>query len=517
MTEPGFQKTDKQLVFRGVVITLIGRVASLSNAVFFLAGRALYGGSPFGLFAIAISIVELLSNFLVGGFADAVTYFGARYLAKKDDARLYSALAAAFLWPLLAALLAMVVILLAAPAIYDAVWVGHHSRELVVVLQIVAVSLPLIVLVKLPVEAVKATMDMKWAVLVVDTCLPLLNLSYAVVYWALGFGIRGLALAWVSSYVTCLPLAWFGYTRYFSVSKTLRALPRAVSNREVRAFALPQSVNMMLNFGLVRVDVLMLSGFVSSNLIGIYTIVSEMARTIRTARTSFVGVFAPLVSKYKELGNTAGIVESLHAILRWTTAVGLVLTLVLLAFYPELAQQRLNPPKWPLSYWIPWMLAAGPLLSCLFGLSGNLLLMTGHSRLLLVNSSVSMAVNIALNFALIPRWGPLGAAFATLVSNVLLNVLQLWEMRHFESIRLDFGIYLKPLVAVVLPGAAIVWLTSASGQAFVYSGGAIGGLAAKVGITVGAVVLFGVGVLVWPGDNPERQWLVARLRSRSSV
>jgi O-antigen/teichoic acid export membrane protein len=73
------------------------------------------------------------------------------------------------------------------------------------------------------------------------------------------------------------------------------------------------------------------------------------------------------------------------------------------------------------------VLAAAKLITTGTGMCGLLIVTTRRVRLQLLNSFVLLATNAALNFLWVPRYGALGAAFATLASSALSNALQLVE------------------------------------------------------------------------------------------
>jgi O-antigen/teichoic acid export membrane protein len=226
-----------------------------------------------------------------------------------------------------------------------------------------------------------------------------------------------------------------------------------------------------------------------------------------------VGVFAPLVAKYRELGNREGVEESLNDITRFIATVSVPLVASAVFFYPE-ASTFAPGADWPHSRAFPWLLVVGPVLSCFFGLAGNLLLMSGYSRLLLLNSSIAIVVNVVLNALWIPEHGMLGAAAATMISGVVLSVLQLIELAHFAQMRFRFSIYVKPTIGMALVTAAGLWVNGEAGGAWIYGHGVFVGLALKLGIGLTALAVFGAVVLGWPGENPERVWLLDALARR---
>ena len=478
MPAPGFGADDREKVRRGAVLSVAGAVLSASQGITLLVARHLYGGVTFGLFVIAYSVIELGSRFLLGGFSDAAVYFGARDLAvppgetdaarRYREARLYDGLAACLAAPLLLSVLAAAVIVLGAGPAVAIVW-PEQDPLVARYLEAMALVLPLSVAVRLPVEAIKAHLRVEWAVAVADTLLPALTLSLVVVLHAADAGPMGLAWALVGAHVIALPVAWTGYARHFDARRTAASVRRCLRQGEVFRFALPQSANLVVSMALVRVDVIMLARWVPANLVGIYALVGELARSIRAAQTSFAQVLAPVVARYRQADNRQGIEEALAHVASGAVRLGVPLGCAVLLVYPHVV---LAPgARWPHAWAFPLLLALGPLANCMVGFAANTLLMTGHARVLFANAAATLALNIALNVILIPRFGLVGAATATFASALVIYGLQVTQLWRREHIRYPLGLAAVPVA--VLPVIAAGLMQSQSLDAWLPEGFAL--------------------------------------------
>ena len=503
------EEQDQKKVLHGFLWNTLGQLADAANGLYLYMARFLFGGEAFGLFAIAFSFIELFNRFLIGGYGDAVTYFVSRHshepdLSEKEKTeRVHQALAHCLLLPLVLSFLMTLLLALSSNWIYNSFW-SNHSTELESVLLGLSLLLPLNVLVRIPLEAIKGLMDMRWAVWITGGLLPLTNFSFTILFYFFGWGLWSLVYGQVLAFALSLLGSLYAFSRYFSIGKTLRLLPSSLYRKDIHSFAIPQSMNMLMNFGLVRMDSLMLSLWLSANEVGIYTLLSEFTRTMRSAKTSFSKVFAPLVAKYQGMGNSQKIQESLNQIAYWTGLLSTPFVVAILLFYPEVVLGPDNDLS--LSPWVVYLLCVGPLLSCYWGLAGNLLLMTGHSKVLLLNSMGLFGVNIGLNYLLIPQFGLLGAAGATAISSVAISSLQMLEMTKLEGVRFQYTITLRIIFTTFLATAFCHWVLYNSGSPFLFEG------------TIGAIVeksFFGVSFLllafafhaVLPGEwNLLKQW-----------
>jgi O-antigen/teichoic acid export membrane protein len=144
-----------------------------------------------------------------------------------------------------------------------------------------------------------------------------------------------------------------------------------------------------------------------------------------------------------------------------------------------------------------------PYLQCSFSLAGNIVVMTGHSRLNLLNSTTTALVNTLLNVWLIPLLGPLGAALASTAATFVKTSMELVEARIVANARLLVRAVYRPHVAGAVAGAGLLLTLGAYpllDTAFVY----------RLGALTGTILLYGGVLTVLAGRLPR---MPAALRS----
>jgi O-antigen/teichoic acid export membrane protein len=352
-------------------------------------------------------------------------------------------------------------------------------------------------------EATKAGLQFVWQVGIVQVLFPVLTVCFALaLHRFAGLGIEALAWGLIFALLVAAAASVFAYGRFFSIARTLRAALSLRWDREVLVFAFPQSVNMMMNLGLTKADGLMLSAFVSADAVGVYVLVADLTQLIRLGKMAFSSVFSPLVAKYQAAANRRGIQDALGTLIPITATLGLLLTLGIMGNYEAAILKE--GEDWTGGRLYPWLLCVGPLMSCFFGLAGNLLLMTGHSRLLLYNAIGAGVLNLVLAALLIPQGGLLGAATATAISNFAISVAQIVEMQRLERYRLHGRYYLRTLVAGLLPVIGVVaayapfaaeLLAYLPGESLVWQ---------RAGWVGAMVAVYALLVFLLPGTNPLR-------------
>ena len=268
----------------------------------------------------------------------------------------------------------------------------------------------------------------------------------------LGRGVEGVALAYLLS--TCLMTgAELGYLRL----KYPEVLGRP-DRREARrlfSFALPVLVGGLGVLVLAYTDTLMLTLFKGTGEVGLYQAAQPLAGLLGYFVGALTAVLLPLVSemwagrKRREMG------VILSFLLRFSLAVVLPFTLVLLAF-PEVVVRLVFGQGYLGGVNALRILSCNAVAYSLFAILG--VAVAGIGRPFLATEAVGFMAgfNFLSNLLLIPRFGAAGAALTTLLSTVL-GVLLLLRYSH-STLRLS----LKPgsLLKIVTGGILTLLLIS---------------------------------------------------------
>jgi len=151
------------------------------------------------------------------------------------------------------------------------------------------------------------------------------------------------------------------------------------------------------------------------------------------------------------------------------------------------------------------VLALAELVTAGTGTCGTVIDMAGYTKLKLVNSTVWVSVLLIANWLLIPEWGVLGAAVASLIGALTVNLARIVEIWILERIQPYDRTFLKPLAAG-LGSAAFVgtlsWLIPGDGT-FAW---------AVVGSVLVLLSYSGLSVLL--GLAPEDREVFARMLTK---
>jgi O-antigen/teichoic acid export membrane protein len=111
-------------------------------------------------------------------------------------------------------------------------------------------------------------------------------------------------------------------------------------------------------------------------------------------------------------------------------------------------------PKFAIGAAALLILAAGRLLRNGLGTAAFVLILSGRQTVETRNAAVASATNLALNLALIPLFGLIGAAVATMAAEVALNLLRAWQVRRLMQIHVPWWLLLR--IALVGCGATLL-------------------------------------------------------------
>ncbi len=270
----------------------------------------------------------------------------------------------------------------------------------------------------------------------------------SIVILRLGGGVVGLVVALL------LGSLWnLGWSMYHAVKR--HATPLQAERVTVKAIALAA-----LPFGLAGLfvkiysytDSLLLRQYFGHASVGQYAVAYKLTYALQFLPLTFVAALYPAMSADYAAGNHEGLRKALKNGMRLMMLVSVPLSALLsalakpiiLTFYGRPYEGAIAPMMV-----LPWVLI--PIF--LDFPVGSLLNATRRSSQKTISMGVTMVINVALNLVLVPTYGPLGAAYAGVVSFWMLLALGLWFARKdLPEARWFVSFFIRGLV-----GAGIIW------------------------------------------------------------
>ena len=371
------------------------------------------GASEYGVYAYAFTWANLLSVFATLGFTTGVLRFVPEYLTKRDWAHLRGLIRRVRQLVFLAG------IVLA--AVGGLVLLFLRSPQMDVSALLLGMGLvPLLALMSVQTEMVRGTQRIALAYAPPMLLQPVLALGTAFfVLKALG-ALTGVATIGAFTLAVLVVLA-------VQSRGLIRVLPReallAPPSYETSGW-LRVSLPLLLVSGslivLNQADILMIGFFLGPREAGIYTAATKTAALVSFVLVAVNAIAAPMISELHAKGDREKLQEMVSAAARWMFWPSLGVTLGLVLFGG--AVLGFFGAEFSEGYLALVLLALGQLVNASVGPVGYLMSLTGHQDLSARVYGLSALVNVGLNALLIPIWGLLGAAVATMVAMVLWNV-----------------------------------------------------------------------------------------------
>lgn len=250
--------------------------------------------------------------------------------------------------------------------------------------------------------------------------------------------------------IAFLPSAYYALQLYHSKQQGI------IVNMAVRGELFGLAAPFLFNNLALRLndhtETLVLGGMSNLYQLGIYTVCLRAMLVIQVIGTAINQVFAPFIAELYERGDLQRLEHQVQAVTRWTLILALPVGIGIFIFSAQLVV--LLGPGFEPATWVLRLIILTRLAAAATATAANLLFMTRYQRLSVVNAVITVLFSFLLDFALIPRYGALGAALSGGVMIVFLSLLRLVEVRWLLHIQPWHVNLYKPLLAVVLGGLA---------------------------------------------------------------
>lgn len=438
-------------LFRGASIYVAGLAIGkgLTVVLQVVLGRWL-GPNRFGLYSLGYSAVSLLSWAAVLGLDQGVLRYCAVYRTQAEPGKVRSTLRRALAWS------GIVSVVTAGVIVLTSRWVATRffTPSFAVVLAGFALALPFLSLIRIAGTYLQSMHDILGMSVMQLLGRPIFNIALLFLVIFLGWGLGGA----VAAFVACCALT-AGLGVYY-LAKKLPSKPVGQNSVSAeRATLMRYSLTLMfsgISYQIIlRAPQVLLGHFGNSTQVGIYSAGASFALAFGFMTLTFLQPAMPMMVDLYETKQTAGLRKLYQNATRWTLAVVMPPFLALCLFSGEV--MRIFGRGFGGAATVLLVLSLGWLVYYGKGPGSALLEMTGHQNLDLANTAGAGVLTITLNCVMIPRWGAIGAAFATASGAVA------WALAEYVEVQALYGIWPWSTGALVnLLGAAVTSVVTLS-------------------------------------------------------
>lgn len=436
----------------------------------------LLGAELLGLYSLGVTFPELAGTIALLGLGSGIARYVPIAINQRDEARLRGIIQVGIVIPSLLGLVLALVIFLFADLISFRI---YGQPALAPVLRLASWAIPLFALMSVLEAITQGFKRMEYKVYSEDITLNVLKLMLTGMLVGAGLGVVGAVGAYIFSLVVAVVMLFVFVNHLFPLRHLWQTAKHNV--RELFRFTLPIYLSQFVNEFSGNIGTLVLGFFGTVSGVGIFSAALRVSAIGTLFHSSLMRIAIPMISDLHSQGRIDQLERMYQTMTKWGMAFNLPVFLTTAIFAQPLLSifgQDFVVGSTGLT-----ILAAAALFNASTGVCGTIVTMTGHSRLSLANSLISLVVNVGLDLLIIPRWGLVGAAAASAICVVLLNVLRLIEVYLLLRIQPYNRGFLKPIIAalaaavvafvangwlVILPaisrliiGAALLWLAYA--------------------------------------------------------
>jgi O-antigen/teichoic acid export membrane protein len=244
--------------------------------------------------------------------------------------------------------------------------------------------------------------------------------------------------AYVSSVVLMTILSfflWYKYSRHYKLDLD----EKIISSKELVKMSIPLLLGQSMMLIMGKIDVLMLGAIIDQESVGIYNAALKVSMLAYVGLMAINSIAAPKFAELNESGNF----KALKSLVQKSTKTIFWITFPVVLIFALFPSQILSifGEEFKIASYSLIILSIGKMFSAICGSVGTLLQMSGNQKYFQNVLIAAAILNVALNNILIPNYQLLGAAIASLVSNVFWNILMVIYIKRkfgFYTIYLPF-------------------------------------------------------------------------------
>lgn len=487
---------------KGSGITFIGALIEYAGRFLlgFLLAR-LMGDEQYGLYSVTDSAVYLMIGLAPLGLGTGLLHFVPIATSRHDDKMLWQTLQISLLLPLLLSL----GIGLGFLGLADTLAVNlFHEPRIANLLRLTAIAVPAGTLGSILVAATQSFKVMRYKVIAQDLLLTLSKLVLTGVLALTGLNVvKAMSVYSFSMVLSCLALLYF-LNRLLPRERPRRLLWEGSHLRNMFKFSLPVYLAEMLTLFGPNIRTLLLGSLNTMRAAGIFTVAARVNMVGSIFLNGISTISMPIVSELYANHETQKLRQFYQTATKWTFAFNLPFFLIVLLFARPILS--LFGTSYVAGATGLLILALSNLIAAATGLCGVVVIMTNNVWLNTFNAALRLIFTVTFSFWLIPTGGVNGAALATAISLIAVNLILTVEVFLLFRLTPYNRTILKPLLAGLVAGGLTYALKQWGFGGQETWGPTLLGLA-LLGITYG-------GVLVALGLSPEDRLILDRLYRR---
>ena len=426
-------------------ITFTGLMYGNINRYLYTALLARWVGAEFlGIYSLANSIMLISEVLGKMGLETGIMRFVSRLNPESDSVKIQKVIASALKMTAVFSLVIMVGLIISSG--YIVTQILNEPPLLTSVLIVFAIAIPFNALTLISAFATQGFKRLKYKTLVTQFLNPTLLLgSMVICFW------------FVSTRSSIMvPMLITGIIGFFVMIVLLKRVSGVSNDQIIKAkfhssllkFSYPLMFVTILQTFMHWMDILMLGYFTDATTVGLYHPAARTAGLLQALLLSFLSIYAPMMAQFHSEGDRNKMVDTYKLVSRWLLMCAIPISAVFIIFPGKVL--LLFGPEYLPSAKILVILTWATFIQAIFGAAGPTLSMSGHTILVLWNTIGAFLLNFGLNIFLIPKYGIIGAAIATLISLTAVGFARTIQVGVILKMNFFDRKVIKPIVAGIM-------------------------------------------------------------------
>lgn len=293
----------------------------------------------------------------------------------------------------------------------------------------------------------------RYRVLANDLVSPAVKTAALIIFLYFGGGVLGALGANIVQDIVIVAMSGWFLLKVFPQWRDTTVRP-VYEFRRMASFSAALFADSLLYKYTFQLDVLFLGFFGQISGAGLYTVAQNLQRLIYMPSYAIATTFAPMCGELYSRGDHFGLANIYKTATKWTLTVSLPIFTTFVLFADPILS--IFGKEFTAGKSVLLTLACSSLVADVIGMSGAVIISTGHAKMNLLNSSISAGISITLFIVLIPPYGIWGAALAHAFAVIVINGIRLFQVYKLFNIHPFKRSLFKPLAASGL-AALVIW------------------------------------------------------------
>ncbi len=452
--DTGINHGLKSLAKSSLIVSLTLIISKILLYLYRIIIARNYGPEVYGLFTLSIVLLSWFRIFSSLGIKEGLLRYLSLFRAKNEKEKIQYVLKKSFFILISTSILASVLLFFSS----DFIAMKFFSNSsLTIFLKIFSITLPFTALTSIFLTIIRSFERIGWFSFISEVLGNFIQLIALVILIFLGITSTSVPISYLIGIFSMLIASYFisklSVPNIFTSNKKIDSEKNKKVFKEMFSYSWPFLFYGVINFIFYWTDSFMIGIFKNVESVGFYNAAVPIAMLLSIPFSLFGQLFFPLVTKEFSKGNLETVKQLSQQVGKWTFMIVMPL-FILLVIFPGTFINILFGKEYLVAENALRFLSISALFLAISNVSQELLSIKGKSKLILFDMICAAVINIILNMIFIPLYGITGAAFATMLSSIILSALFFMQSYKLLSIipfrRKMFGIILIVIISTIL-------------------------------------------------------------------